>query len=158
MLNPLAPIPAGIAITNALVTVLCLLSVDVLLLCRVLAVVPPSRTSWGVLTAVYTFPVVNKFARVGIVITYCIHYARDARLHPLIRTESFDPTRSQVILNESMWYIAAADNASVSFLLFIWLPRLITPHRFATAIFLWQLRESAFQRQDLGHVTGDKAG
>jgi hypothetical protein len=72
-------------------------------------VLPPSRLSWGMLTAVYTFPIVNKVARLGILITCCVQYARDARLHPSIGANSFDATRTQVILNESMCYITVAD-------------------------------------------------
>jgi hypothetical protein len=95
---------------NTLVVGLCVLSVDILLLCRVFAVVPPSRTSWPVLAAVYTFPILNKVIRKVLLIVYCVQYARDARLHPSVGP-SLDNTRSQVILNEIMWYLAASDNA-----------------------------------------------
>jgi membrane-bound metal-dependent hydrolase YbcI (DUF457 family) len=109
MLNPLTSLePVGVDIIDTLVVGLCLLSVDVLLLCRVFAVVPPSRTSWRVLTAVYTFPVLNKVARLGIMVAYCVHYARGARLPSLIGGVA---TKNQVIVYESMWFITAADNA-----------------------------------------------
>jgi hypothetical protein len=123
MLNPLSSIPAGVDIMNGLVVGLCFISVDALLLCRVFAVVPPSRTSWSVLTAVYTFPILNKVARLVILVVYCVQYMRDARLHPLIGAQSFDTTKNQVILYESIWFLTAADNASVNSLRFFWPPR-----------------------------------
>jgi hypothetical protein len=98
---------ATVGIADGVVATLCLLSVDVLLLCRVFAVVPPSRTSWRVLAAVYTFPILNKVARVTILTVYFVQYARDARQTALT---GFDTAINQVILNESIWFINAADN------------------------------------------------
>jgi hypothetical protein len=110
VLNPLTPIPVNVYIMTTLVVGLCLLSVDILLLCRVFAVVPPSRTSWAVLAAVYTFPILNKIARSAILVVYCVHFARDARQHSLGHTPSLDTSKNQAVVDESFWFITAADN------------------------------------------------
>jgi hypothetical protein len=98
----------GEHIIDTLVVGLCMLSVDVLLLCRVFAVVPPSRTSWGVLAAVYTFPVLNKVARLVIMIVYGVKNAQQSRLLSPISSAT---SREQLIAYESVWFITAADNA-----------------------------------------------
>jgi hypothetical protein len=63
--------------------------------------------------AVYTFPILNKLARLAILVVSCVQYARDARVHPLISAESFVTTNNQLVLSKSMWSLTAADNASV---------------------------------------------
>jgi hypothetical protein len=93
---------------DVLVAGLCLLSVDVLLLCRVIAVVPPSRTSWRVFATVYTFPILNKVVRLALLIMSSVQYTQDARLRPT-GGETFDTTRIRTELIQ--WSLTAADNA-----------------------------------------------
>jgi hypothetical protein len=100
-----------VELLNGLVVGLSILSIDVLLMCRVFAVVPPSRSSPRMLVAVYTFPIVSKLARVAILAVYFVRYMQDVRLHPTIGAQSFDTTNKQVQLYESIWIITALDNA-----------------------------------------------
>jgi hypothetical protein len=62
------------------------------------------------LIAVYTFPILSKFARITLLIIYCVHYAQDARRRPFMGSE-FDSSSTTVRITESIWFITAADSA-----------------------------------------------
>jgi hypothetical protein len=126
-------------------------------MCRVLAVVPPSRTSPFMLIAVYTFPILSKFARITLLVIYCVHYAQDARRGPFMGSE-FDSSSTTVRITESIWFITAADSAYASRIAYR-LAMLTSVLSYASAIFLWRLRASAFKsRQNLGLVTDGRKG
>jgi membrane-bound metal-dependent hydrolase YbcI (DUF457 family) len=121
-------------------------------MCRVLAVVPPSRTSPLMLLAIYTFPILSKLARITLLIIYCVHYARR---RPYME---FEFSTTEVRITESQWFITAADSAYASRIACC-LAVLTSAVRYASAIFLWRLRVSAFKsKQNLGLVTDGRKG
>jgi hypothetical protein len=101
--------PAG-AIYLGVMGSLPVLSVDILLFCRVIAVFPPSRTPLRVMLAVYSLPGILKISRIGILVGYGVQTMWDIR-HGRANLRSLDTTSKEIKIYAAYWYLTALDNA-----------------------------------------------
>jgi hypothetical protein len=105
--HPLKTISAGLGVLSTIAFGLPTIVVDMVLLCRVLAVIPPSRTSKRVLFAIYPFPVLSKVTRLALVAVFCVMDFRD-----ISHGDKFDgSTKIELRIEEAMWILNVLDNA-----------------------------------------------
>jgi hypothetical protein len=115
ILHPLQPVPASWEVIAGLSNGFTILSVDVILLCRMFAVFPPSVTSKLKLALIFTLPLLFKASRLALLITYVVQYMTDFRLHPQTVSQDHDTSATQIQIYQSIWFITVFDNASVGF-------------------------------------------
>jgi hypothetical protein len=116
ILHPLQPVPASLEVIAGLSNGFTILSVDVILLCRMFAVFPPSVTSKLKLALVFTLPLLFKASRLALLIAYAVQCMPDFRLHPQwIVSQDHDTSATQIRIYQSIWFITLLDHASVGF-------------------------------------------
>jgi hypothetical protein len=107
VLHPSRTISAGLGVITTIAFGLPTLAVDMVLLCRVIAVVPPSTTSKRVIAAVYTFPILSKVARLALVVAFGILNFRD-----LSRGDKhYGSSEVEARIMEAAWILNVLDNA-----------------------------------------------
>jgi hypothetical protein len=92
------------------ITPIPLISVDVLLFCRLLVVFPLSVTRWRTILAVYTLPVLLKLGRVGLLIDYAIQFMSDFD-HGQANLTGLDANPAPRRLYKAAWFLTTSDNA-----------------------------------------------
>jgi hypothetical protein len=107
VLDPTNPASAGLGILSSFAFGLPIIAVDMVLLCRVVAVVPPSATSKRVLAAVYTFPLLTKVAQCALIVEYAILYYHDIRHGD----QHYGSDKTEVRNNEAAWILNVLENA-----------------------------------------------
>jgi hypothetical protein len=106
-------VPASYEVTIGALDALTGLGINVILLCRMFAVFPPSRTSRRMLVAVFVVPIILKLYRVATLAVYIVMDMRDFRLHPNTISQPHDSNKNVVRLFDSRLFIAGFDNLYV---------------------------------------------
>jgi hypothetical protein len=109
ILKPFTPLMPSVIVYLGVGTMIPLISVDVLLFCRLLAVFPLSTTRPRTILVVYTLPVLFKVCRVGVMIGYGVQFMWD--FHHGRALNGLDTNPIQLRLYIASWFFQAFDNA-----------------------------------------------